>query len=186
MPRRPTRHAMPLLLAATLALLGGCGPGKDQFAPACPTAAFVPDGADLNRYRDESAAASQDIRDLVLSARISAIPARCQAGDKPTQLAADVGITLQVTRGPAMQGRTADVPFFLAITEGEQIYTEKAFAAHIVFPENVDQVTWSSDAVHMVFPISATKSGAAYTVWAGLQLTREELDYNRSHARLGP
>jgi hypothetical protein len=33
----------------------------------------------------------------------------------------------------------------------------------------------------MVFPVSPTKSGAAYTVLAGFQLTPDELAYNRRH-----
>jgi hypothetical protein len=33
--------------------------------------------------------------------------------------------------------------------------------------------------VHMVFPINPTKSGAAYTVLAGFQLTEDELAVNR-------
>lgn len=186
MPRLLPRHATPILLAAALALLAGCGPQKGEFAPVCPTAGLVRDGADLSRYRDETAGASQDIRDLVLSARIVSIQGKCEAGDTARQLAADVGVTVRYTRGPAMQGRTVDVPLFLAITEGEHIYTEKAYLTHVVFPPNVDQVTMSSEPVHMVFPVSPTKSGAAYTVLAAFQLTQAELAYNRSHDHGGP
>ena len=45
----------------------------------------------------------------------------------------------------------------------------------VVFPPNVDQVTLSSQVVHMVFPVSNTVTGASYTVLAGFQLTPEEL-----------
>jgi hypothetical protein len=75
-----------------------------------------------------------------------------------------------------------DVPYFLAVLEGGQILDKKIYPAHIVFPANTDQVTWNSEGVHMVFPVSATKSGAAYTVLAGFQLTPDELAVNR---RLG-
>ena len=181
MPSLPPRRAAAVLLAGLLASLAGCGPGKDEFPPVCPRAEPLWQAADLSRYRDESASANQDIRDLVLSGRIVGIPAKCAQGDSAKQLAADVGFTMQLTRGPAMQGREIDVPYFLAATEGGRILDKKIYPAHIVFPANVDQVTWTADPVHMVFPVSPTKSGAAYTVLAGFQLTEQELAFNRRH-----
>jgi hypothetical protein len=179
MPSLPSRRAAAILLIGLLTLLDGCGPGKDEFAPVCPRADLLWEAADLSRYRDESSTAIQDIRDLVLSARIIAIPAKCQQGDTATQVAADVGVTIQFTRGPAMQGRTVDVPFFLAATEGGRVLDKKIYVMRVIFPENVDQVALTSDGVHMVFPVSTTKSGAAYTVLAGFQLTEQELAFNR-------
>jgi hypothetical protein len=181
MPRLPPRRAAAILLAGLLPLLAGCGPGKDQFAPVCPRADLLRQAADIGRYRDESASATQDIRDLVLAGRITAIAGKCQPGDTARQLDADVSVSMQFTRGPAMQGREADVPFFVAITAGDQIFTKKVYTAHVVFTANVDQATWNTDPIHMVFPISPTKSGAAYTVLAGFQLTEQELAFNRRH-----
>ena len=181
MPSLPPRRAAAIVLAGLLTLLAGCGPGKDEFAPVCPRADLLRQAADIGRYRDESASATQDIRDLVLSGRIMAISGKCQAGDSAKQLAADVAVSMRFTRGPAMQGRETDVLFFLAITAGDEIFTKKVYQVHVVFPANIDQVTWTSDPVHMVFPISPTKSGAAYTVLAGFQLTEQELAFNRRH-----
>jgi hypothetical protein len=181
MPSLPPRHAAAILLVGLLTLLDGCGPGKDQFAPVCPRATLLWQAADLNRYRDESAAGVKDIRDLILSGRVVAVPAKCEAGKTAQELAADVGVTVQLTRGPAMQGRATDVQYFLAVTENGNILDKQVYHSPVVFPANVDQVTLSSQVVHMVFPVSATKSGAAYTVLTGFQLTPEELAYNRSH-----
>lgn len=181
MPCLPPRHATAILLLGLLPLLAGCGPGKDEFAPVCPRASLLWQAADLSRYRDESAASTQDIRDLILSGRVVAVPAKCEAGKTASQLAADVGITVQLTRGPAMPGRTTDVQYFLAVTENGTILDKQVYQSTVVFPPNVDQMTLTSPSVHMVFPISPTKSGAAYTVLAGFQLTADELAYNRRH-----
>jgi hypothetical protein len=188
MPSRPPRHAakilLPGLMLGLLPLLGGCGPGKDQFAPVCPRADLVWQAADLTRYRAEAASGTQDIRDLVLSGRILGIDraqTKCMPGDTNKQLAADVAILVQLTRGPAMQGRQANVEYFLAVTENGNIVDKQVYQSPVVFPPNIDQVKLSSPVVHMVFPISPTKTGAAYTVLAGFQLTPDELDYNRRH-----
>jgi hypothetical protein len=174
-----SRRAAAILLAGTLALLSGCGPGKNQFPPACPRTDLLWEAADISRYRVESAVVNQDIRDLVLSGRIIAVPAKCREGDSRKQVDADVGFTMQLTRGPAMEGREVDVPYFLAVTEDGRILDKKIYPAHLVFPPNVDQITWNSDGVRMVFPVSATKSAAVYTVLAGFQLTADELAVNR-------
>jgi hypothetical protein len=186
MPCLPPRQTTAILLLGLLTLLSGCGPGKDEFAPVCPRATLLWEAADLNQYRDESAASTQDIRDLILAGRVVAIPAKCEAGDTASQLAADVGITLQLTRGPAMQGRTTDVQYFLAVTENGNILDKQVYQSAVVFPPNIDQQTLTSPSVHMVFPISPTKSGAAYTVLAGFQLTPDELAYNRRHRAAAP
>lgn len=182
MPRLSNRHATAIAMVGLIALLDGCGPAKDQFPPACPGNNLVQGAADITRYRDEQAIATQDIRDLVLAGRIVAVPAKCAQGDSPTQVAADVGFTMRLTRGPAMQGREVDVPYFLAATEGDRILDKKIYIAHVVFPANIDQLTWNAEPAHMVFPVSPTKSAASYTVLAGFQLTPDELAVNR---RLG-
>jgi hypothetical protein len=177
------RLAAPVLLAMTLPLLARCGTKADEFPPACPRADLVWEAADLTRYNDATAAANQDVRGLVLSGRFVGIPAKCQTGSRPTEVTADVGVTIQLTRGPAMQGRAIDVPFFLAVTQGDRILDKQNYQAHIVFPPNVDNFTYNSESVHMVFPVDATKSAAVYTVLAGFQLTPGELAYNRAHPR---
>jgi hypothetical protein len=181
MPSLPPRQATAILLLGLLTLLSGCGPGKDQFAPVCPHASLLWQAADLNRYRDETAASTQDIRDLVMSGRVVAVPATCVAGETATQLAADVGVTMQFTRGPAMPGRATTVQYFLAVTENGNILDKQVYQSPVVFPPNIDQQTLTSPSVHMVFPVSPTKSGAAYTVLGGFQLTPDELAYNRRH-----
>jgi hypothetical protein len=184
MPSLPPRHAAAILVVGLLTLLDGCGPGKDQFAPTCPRADLVWQAADLSRYRDESGGGLKDIRDLILAGRILGIDraqTKCMPGATSTELAADVAVIVQLTRGPAMDGRVADVQYFLAVTENGNILDKQVYHSPVVFPANVDQVTLSSQVVHMVFPVSATKSGAAYTVLTGFQLTPEELAYNRSH-----
>ena len=44
------RSAVRLSVPALLLPLFGCGPGRNEFAPLCPTARLVPALADLTRY----------------------------------------------------------------------------------------------------------------------------------------
>jgi hypothetical protein len=78
-----------------------------------------------------------------------------------------------------MQGRETDVPVFVAVTEGETILDKRVFLMHVAFPSNVDRITLGTGDVDLVLPVSPTKSGAAYTVLAGFQLTPDQLMQNR-------
>jgi hypothetical protein len=168
--------AAPLVLAA--ALPAACAPQPGEFAPACPHAALAPDAADLTRYAPGSTRGG--ILDTVLHARIVSVDGVCKDGG-PGKLDVSVKMGVEVTRGPAMQGREASVPVFLAAVEGvnQKILDEETFLVHATFPPNMDTITLVTSDVPMVFPVSAGKTGAAYTIYAGFRVTREQLEENR-------
>ncbi len=58
-----------------------------------------------------------------------------------------------------MSGREADVPVFLAVTEGENVLTKQVYPVHAVFPPNVDRLTMSSPEIDIDFPVSKSKTG---------------------------
>ncbi len=78
-----------------------------------------------------------------------------------------------------MEGRETDVPVFLAVMDGDTILDKHVYLMHATFPSNVDRVTLGTGEIDMVLPVSPTKSGAAYTVLAGFQLTPDQLQRNR-------
>ena len=183
MPARPPNLGWApraALIAVLLALLADCGPARNQFAPACPSPAFLGDAADLDIYRPGTAPdRAHDLTDLVLHARIVGVNGNCREGDTKTQLATAVNILVEMTRGPAMEGRETDVPVFLAVMDGDTILDKHVYLMHATFPSNVDRVTLGTGEIDMVLPVSPTKSGAAYTVLAGFQLTPDQLQRNR-------
>jgi len=155
----------------------GCTPAANTFAPLCPTPRLIPALADVTRYGGPGP--SHDVTDLILQARVVAVNGSCQAGDDNNQLAAKVQVSISIQRGPAMKGREADVPLFLAVTEGDTVRDKKVFPLHLAFPPNVDRLTITSPNIDLDLPVSADKSGAAYSIIAGFQLSPDELAANR-------
>jgi hypothetical protein len=141
------------------------------------------EAANLDVYRPSSTTgARHDLTDLVLHGRVVGLSGSCKEGDSKNQLAVGVAITVELTRGPAMQGRDADVPTFLAVTEGESILDKRIYPLHVTFPANVDRIVLTSDQQSLSLPVSAAKSGAAYAILAGFQLTQDQLEQNRQRA----
>lgn len=168
------RFCLPVLVMLPLF---GCGPARDAFAPVCPTARLLPSLADLTRYAGPGPA--HDLTDLILQARVTAVNGKCKPGDDRSTLATTVDVTISVQRGPAMQGREADVPVFLAVAEGETVRDKKVFPVHVLFPPNVDRLVMNSGDIDLSLPVSNGKSGNAYGIIAGFQLTPDELRANR-------
>ena len=157
--------------------LFGCAPERNAFAPLCPTPRLIPALADVTRYGGHGP--THDVTDLILQARVVAVNGSCQAGDDKSRLPAKVQVSISLQRGPAMQGRDAEVPVFIAVTEGETVRDKKVFPLHLTFPPNVDRLTITSPDIDMDLPVSPEKSGAAYSIIAGFQLTPDELAANR-------
>ena len=175
-----SRSVVRLSVQILLLSLFGCGPERNAFPPLCPTVQLIPSLADLTRYAGPGPA--HDVTDLILQARVVSVNGSCQPGDDATKLAAKTQVTISIQRGPAMQGREADVPVFVAVTQGETIRDKQMFPVHLSFPPNVDRLTVTSGDIGLDLPVSADVSGAAYGIIAGFQLSPDELAANR-HAQ---
>jgi len=175
MNRRLPSFAAPWQVACfvLLAVLAGCAPGKDQFAPACPQASMLPQAGDIARYRADSS--GRDLTDLALRGRVVRVDGKCEPGPNAHTVDATVKVLMQLNRGPAMAGRIADVSYFVAVARGQEILDKHVYTNRVEFPPNLDQIWLESDPVFMRLPVTPEMSGAAYTVWVGFQLTPQEM-----------
>jgi hypothetical protein len=161
----------PLLIALALASCGGLE--KNQFAPACPAPGLIKPLVELDRYRP----GSQDLRDLIVRARIVDINGKCEPGDTPRTVVTIAQVVIEVARGPAMEGLDYYLPVFVAVTDGESgaILDKALFNLPVEFVRNVDLARAASKEVRMEIPVTPEKSGAAYGIVAGFQLSPEEV-----------
>ena len=164
-----------LAVIAPLAFLAGCGGSGDGFAPPCPKPVILRDASDLQRFRG----GGRDLLDTVLQGRITSINGVCKPGGAG-RVAATVSVGLELMRGPAAPGRTAEVAFFVAVSRGERVLDKQVYAVRAAFPENTDRVRLSGDAVDLALPVSKDVGADAYQIAVGFQLTPEELAVNRA------
>jgi len=158
---------LPLIVLA----LASCGPQRNQFAPACPVPGLVGPLAELARYRG----GSPDLRDLAVRARIVDITGTCEPGDDKASVVTTAHVVVEVTRGPAMQGDAIQLPVFVAVTDAGAVLDKTLFWLPVEFAANRDTVRAAGKEVRMEIPVTPQKSGAAYSIVAGFQLTPEEI-----------
>jgi len=178
--RFAVRLCAPVLLLPLFGCSGLFGPAKNEFAPLCPSPQMIPALADVTRYA--GAGPTHDVTDLVLQGRVVAVNGSCTAGDDSSSLPVKVTVTISIRRGPAMKGREADVPVFLAVTQGETVRDKQVFPLHVKFPDNVEQLTFTSPEIELDLPMSKDVSGPSYAIIAGFQLSADELAANREAA----
>ena len=176
---RPSQPISPTTWAILVVAFGlaACS-APDKFPPACPSLALLPDAADLTRYR----AGGQDITDLIVDARITAIPAKCQPGE-PGTVAASLKVAMAAQLGPAATIRRFTLPYFVAVMFKGDVVDKQDYVLTADFPSNANQALPSSPDIDLVLPVSREKSAAAYSIFVGYLLTPEELALNR---RRGP
>lgn len=156
-------------------LLAGCGGGSpDKFAPACPRPAILNDASDLQRFRGNG----RDFLDTALQGRITSLNGSCSA-DGTQAVVATVNVGIELTRGPAATGRTADVAFFVAVSQGDRVLDKQVYTLQATFPENTEKVRLTGDSVDLRLPVSKTMKADTYQVTAGFQLEPAELEANR-------
>lgn len=180
MPPAQTPIARPLLAGLALLSLASCGgTGDDKFAPLCPTPSIPRDFNDIHRYRG----AGRDITDSVLDGRITGVSGSCTR-DGDGYVKTTISVTLELARGPANPSRTADVAYFVAVSDGDRILDKQVFRIRADFAANTDRVRLSGDEVELRLRVTPTKTAAAYRISVGFELTPLELEVNRQRQAL--
>ena len=164
------------LLALSLLLLAGCNtaaPGRS--AETCPAVGVLERAGELTRF----AANATRRADVIYEARILDVtPTACRIERDGTG-ALDLRVRLQLVRGPAATTAEHAVTYFLAVTDaGGQILSREAFAVSVQVPPDR---TGANVTEELTLRIPRAEPGALGQdrIDAALQLTAEELEYNR-------
>jgi hypothetical protein len=164
---------------AVLAGLSGCG----MFGPAapqydCPATAAVGDATVLSKFRPGP---GRDLTDVQYQVRLVDVISQCSYDSKGVTVQMRAGFALEL--GPANPDRRATYEFFVAITDpNNEIVAKRVFTTPVAFPQNVGYVEHLEELQQRI-PLSKGGSAADYRIIVGLQLTPEELEFNRKYER---
>jgi hypothetical protein len=162
--------AFAALLVPFLAV--GCAPAE-SFPPQCPALVLLKDGADLKRFNGPG----RDVTDLAVDGRITKVDASCTR-DSSRAVRATLSVNMELARGPTGP-RSIEVPYFIAVAEGDRILDRQEFSVRGSFPPNVDRTSVQGQEVTLKLPVTDTKNATAYRIFVSFSLTPDELAYNR-------
>jgi hypothetical protein len=176
---RLASRALAPLAAVALAGLAGCGMFSAK-APQfdCPATAAVGDATVLNKFRTGP---GRDLTDVQYQVRLVDVNSQCRYDSKGVDVQMRAGFALEL--GPANPDRNAQYEFFIAITDpNNEIVAKRNFTTPITFPGNIGYVEHLEELQQRI-PLPKGGSAADYRIIVGLQLTPDELEFNRKYER---
>lgn len=162
-------------LAALLAvaLLAGCSSKKPE--AACPQGVIPSDAAKLTRFKDGP---GRDLTDVVVEGQIQDILVQCKYDKKMVDI--DLQIAVLAARGPADRSRVAEFEYWVAIVDPQNnILRKEPFKVRFDFTDNRTRLG-TVESIEPKLPLADIKTAPDYQIVVGLQLTPDELAWNRS------
>ncbi|MFN3077658.1 MAG: hypothetical protein ABT940_12410 [Alphaproteobacteria bacterium] len=185
----PVSPSLLALLAALVLTGGGCSLFQDREKTAslvCPVIEIDRTTSTLTRFRQ---GAGRDITDVDLTAEIQGYSGDCGYGESGIDVS--LMVRFGATRGPAASVATAEFDYFVAVSHivpaaagrplDHMILNKELFTVRTEFPPDVDTVLYRDEEVKVTIPLKRDDLADNYVVSIGLQLNREQLEYNRTH-----
>ncbi|QHI95766.1 hypothetical protein GT348_05420 [Aristophania vespae] len=150
-------------------------------APACPKIQVPHATADLYAFDGQGI----DITHTAYHAQISGVNGDCRVGPhdahKRPLTRVRVGLSINVKEGPAANKNKLEVPYFIAIMRHGKIIDKKIFTDEFDVKSSHGMLQTHTPLRFIDLPTGNNELDNDYTLAVGLQLTHEQLDYNRSH-----
>ena len=184
MPRLSTiaRFTRGAVLLASSITLSACGLfGEDVPPPPCPEISVLRDAASLTQFVEGP---GRDLIDVVVESKIVDASGTCvyDVDDETGEgnLAVEMVVSIELNRGPANRDREADIGYFVAVTDVERnILNKETFKAKVPFSGNRNHLIWTDEPVYMDIPLKAKQTGRDFRIFIGLEVTRDQLQFNR-------
>jgi hypothetical protein len=152
--------------------LAGCGGTKSVGKLACPTPLIAPD---LDAAADLRPGGSGP-DDLRFGVKLASVNSKCSS--EKIGLSADVRVEFVVARADPKLKR-ADFAYFVAVADAQRnILTKKEYNVAVEFSPRLSKLN-VSDQVAVGLPLHDLSNGGKYLIIVGLQLTPQQLEFNR-------
>jgi hypothetical protein len=175
------RSPLRVLSVALAALLAGCswfGGGSDKNADelACPTAFIAPG---TNAYRVFRPGGGTGLADIQFGVKLTSVKSTCKR-EKDGIVVDTVNSFVAVRNDPDL--RQGDFTYFVAVADGQQnILTKRNFTLRVEFDTRQKEMRMVDTIVEHL-PLRKVSAGRSYGIVVGLQLSQQELDFNRRQA----
>jgi hypothetical protein len=149
----------------------------DNTLPPCPSVRIDSTTARLTAFKE---GAGRDVTDIAYQAEVVAYEGDCKFSDDGVEVQMDLDFT--VASGAAVKKGPASIYYFVAVPQlfpnpiGKRVFQLRH---DLPASPGVREKLREND-IRVFIPLKKDEPAAAYDVYVGLQLTNEQLDYNRA------
>jgi hypothetical protein len=163
---------------ALVLVLSGCSIFGSEAEPVCPRVSILKEAAQITQFRPGP---GRDLSDILFRGKLGGFQAECDYDDG--ELLVDLGLLFLAERGTADRSRVGVFEYFVAVADASgTVIEKKRFSARVEFPENVSRASFVEELSLRDIRVAAPEDGEMYSVFAGFQLSDEQLDYNRKES----
>jgi len=153
---------------------------KPSGPTVCPNISVLANAAEQTTFKDGP---GRDLIDIQFEAEISGVRVDCDYDlDRDTRagtLKVNIIPFFTAEKGAANPDGRAAVSYFVAVTDRDKkIINKQTFDVELVFQGNATKARFTDEPVILTLPIESGQDGRDYLIYAGFQLTREQMDYN--------
>jgi hypothetical protein len=173
---RPSVIAPALLIVVALGL-SSCSSDKPE---NCPDTAVLASTSIVSIVRQ---GAPLDPANELYTVQLDRVKASCTLSETDRTSDEDITIKFRATRPSAGDAVTYTVPYFVAVASAGNVSMKKSYTVQVSFQAGETSTTFDQDIDDFVVNVDRDKHAIDYEVLVGLQLTKEQLDYNMAHGR---
>ncbi|MEM9233141.1 MAG: hypothetical protein AAGA69_02755 [Pseudomonadota bacterium] len=172
-----------LLALSSAVLLAGCASTLEELRTAdeqnlgiCPNVFALEDAARVVEFNGEPM-----LENVAWSAEITDVRSSCRyVRDRPIRAAVEVD--LAVGRGPAAEGDTYEVEYFVAVTRtNRHVIAKETFTKPVRVRGGIASIDLTEEINSILIPRKDNSiSGTNFEIAVGFALTRDQILYNRS------
>ena len=172
-PIAPLRSAMAVFAVAGALSLGACTRYTEGTNLTCPRAVMLAGTETQTRFAPGAARTDANV---IAQIEIDNIQYSCQVATR--QALAGVAFDVRAARRDVSLVGDIDVPYFVAVTDvNGTVVAKQNFTTRLHFLPGVSTVT-ALERIQETIPLAAGQRAVGFEIIVGIQLTREELDYN--------
>ncbi|HKD22656.1 MAG TPA: hypothetical protein VKB71_11620 [Rhizomicrobium sp.] len=173
-------NSLRIMVIAAAVLLAGCESDKTN---NCPGVSSIVETSIGTVFRPGK---PTDPSNILYTVEITGVHGSCDVDKLALNSSSDIDVQFRATRAPNGGAATYKVPYFVAISQSDRILAKKLFEVEFSFDPGQTTATFSDTVKSAAVQAGKDKKTYDYLVLVGLQLTKEQLDYNRASGRLTP
>jgi hypothetical protein len=161
------------------AVLAGCSSDKGN---NCPTMAAITDAASQTVFRSGT---TPDPSNVLYTVDIVDVKGSCDIDKHNRSCDANLEVRFHASRAPNGGEAHYTAGYFVAVTEGERILTKEHYTIDFAFAPGQSTTTFSDLVKSTHIQPEKDKYPFDYQILVGLQLTKEQIEFNRSQGHYG-
>ena len=173
----PSRFAV---LGLALLVLAGCDSAKVNL---CPVSVVLADASQIAVFR---AGGSQDLSGEAYRVALTGASSSCDINKKTGETGSSLRLNFRATRAPAADGAHYTVPYFAAITQGDQLVEKRILNVTFDFAPGASTATFTESPDDFNLHVENGHFPYEYQLMAGFQMTSAQIDYNKKMGRFSP